>query len=57
MIGISLKSDILPILRIGAKTVHIPFHTTWQHEEVRPEEHTNDHLTLSTISDILKYLK
>ena len=57
MIGNSLKSDVLPILNIGAKAVHIPFHTTWQHEEVKPEEHSNDHLTLNTLSDILKYLK
>ena len=57
MIGNSLKSDVLPILKIGAQAVHIPFHTTWLHEEVKMEEHNNDHLTLSTISDILKYLK
>lgn len=57
MIGNSLKSDILPILNIGAKAVHIPFHTTWQHEEVKIGEYNNDHLTLSTISDILEYLK
>ena len=57
MIGNSLKSDILPIMNIGAKAVHIPFHTTWQHEEVKIGEHNNDHLTLSTISDILEYLK
>ncbi len=57
MIGNSLKSDILPIMNIGAKAVHIPFHTTWQHEEVKIGEHNNDHLTLSTISDILGYLK
>jgi len=57
MIGNSLKSDVLPILKIGANAVHIPFHTTWQHEEVKPEDQGNGHLTLSTISDILKYLK
>jgi putative hydrolase of the HAD superfamily len=57
MIGNSLKSDVLPILKIGAKAVHIPFHTTWQHEEGKLQEHTNNHLTLGTISDILKYLK
>ncbi|MEY8019976.1 HAD family hydrolase [Muriicola sp. SD30] len=56
MIGNSLKSDVLPILAIGAKAVHVPFHTTWAHEEVDPSAHTNDHLTLSGIKDILKYL-
>lgn len=56
MIGNSLKSDVLPILNIGARAVHVPFHTTWAHEEVTIEEQTNNHLTLNTISDILKYL-
>ncbi|WP_299163410.1 HAD family hydrolase [uncultured Eudoraea sp.] len=56
MIGNSLKSDVLPILNIGARAVHVPFHTTWAHEEVTVEEQTNNHLTLNTISDILKYL-
>ena len=26
MIGNSLKSDVLPLLRIGASAIHIPFH-------------------------------
>ncbi|MCU4156736.1 HAD family hydrolase [Carboxylicivirga sp. A043] len=34
MVGNSLKSDILPVLEIGGWGVHIPFHTTWQHEIV-----------------------
>ncbi|MGB5664591.1 HAD family hydrolase [Eudoraea sp.] len=56
MIGNSLKSDVIPILNIGAKAIHVPFHTTWAHEQVPMEEQTNNHLTLNTISDILKYL-
>lgn len=56
MIGNSLKSDVLPILNIGASAVHVPFHTTWAHEEVPSHEQTNNHLTLAKISDILKYL-
>lgn len=56
MIGNSLKSDVIPILNIGAQAVHVPFHTTWAHEEVPIAEQTNDHLTLAKISDILKYL-
>jgi len=56
MIGNALKSDVIPILNIGARAVHVPFHTTWAHEQVNPEEMTNNHLTLNTISDILKYI-
>ena len=32
MVGNSLKSDILPVLRLGGAGVHIPYHLTWQHE-------------------------
>ncbi|QJB57094.1 HAD family hydrolase [Pseudodesulfovibrio sp. zrk46] len=34
MVGNSVKSDILPVINIGAQAVHIPFHTTWCHETV-----------------------
>ena len=57
MIGNSLKSDVLPLINIGAQAVHIPFHTTWKHEEVPFADKLNGHLTLSGISEILKYLQ
>jgi len=56
MIGNSLKSDVLPILNIGAQAVHVPFHTTWQHEEVSVEEGTYAYLKINQLKDILKYL-
>ena len=36
MVGNSLKSDILPVIEIGAHAVHIPYETTWVHEMVDP---------------------
>ncbi|SNY99473.1 HAD family hydrolase [Flagellimonas pacifica] len=56
MIGNSLKSDILPILNIGAKAIHIPFHTTWVHEMVEDAEEVNGHLKLNSLTEVLKYL-
>ena len=56
MIGNSLKSDVLPILNIGGNAVHVPFHTTWAHEMVSEEEVGNNHLKLSSLKDVLKYL-
>ena len=56
MVGNSLKSDVIPILNIGATAVHVPFHTTWAHELVPDEEQPNDHLTLNSLRDLLKYL-
>jgi putative hydrolase of the HAD superfamily len=32
MIGNSLKSDILPVLEIGAAALHVPYHLTWMLE-------------------------
>ncbi|MBN2615530.1 MAG: HAD family hydrolase [Bacteroidales bacterium] len=37
MVGNSLKSDILPVLKLGGWGVHIPFHTTWVHEEAHED--------------------
>jgi putative hydrolase of the HAD superfamily len=37
MVGNSLRSDVLPVLELGARAVHIPYEVTWHHEEV-PEE-------------------
>lgn len=56
MIGNSLKSDVLPLVNIGAKAVHIPFHTTWQHEQVSIEEDDYNYLKINKLTDILQYL-
>ncbi|MEO6365265.1 MAG: HAD family hydrolase [Luteimonas sp.] len=32
MIGNSLRSDIAPVLALGGWGVHMPYHTTWAHE-------------------------
>ena len=56
MIGNSLKSDVLPLLNIGAQAVHVPFHTTWQHEEVTIDQDDIKYLKINKLSDILKHL-
>ncbi len=56
MIGNSLKSDVLPIVNIGAQAVHVPFHTTWQHETVTLKEDDIKYLKVNKLSDILKHL-
>lgn len=57
MVGNSLKSDILPIINIGAQAIHVPFHTTWGHELVLDEEKNGkNYKTVGTIKEILKYL-
>jgi putative hydrolase of the HAD superfamily len=57
MIGNSLKSDILPLVNIKAHAIHVPFHTTWAHEEVSEKESNGKaYKTLSSLRDILKFL-
>ena len=56
MVGNSLRSDVLPLINIGAQAVHVPFHTTWQHEEVSSENIKGNYLTISSLSGLLKYL-
>tara|TARA_R110000744_G_C19233489_1_gene548424 strand:+ start:177 stop:875 length:699 start_codon:yes stop_codon:yes gene_type:complete len=56
MIGNSLKSDVLPLVGIGARAVHVPFHTTWQHEEVLEPQENKGYMTISTLIDILEYV-
>ena len=34
MVGNSLRSDILPVLALGGRAVHVPAATTWVHEHV-----------------------
>ena len=58
MIGNSLKSDILPLINIGSEAIHVPFHTTWQHEKVGEKE-TNgvEYKTVNSLTEIITLLK
>lgn len=57
MIGNSLKSDILPLVKIGASAIHVPFHTTWAHEEVSIKEQSDTaYSTVKNIKEILHFI-
>lgn len=56
MIGNSLKSDVLPVLAIGGHAVHIPFHTTWEHEKVSHKVEHPNFITFEKASDVLPIL-
>lgn len=56
MVGNSLKSDVLPVLQIGGHACHIPFHTTWAHEQI---DHTIEHdnfREMTTITELIPLL-
>jgi len=57
MVGNSLKSDILPLVNIGAEAVHVPFHTTWLHEQVTEQENRQqDYKTISSLVELNQML-
>ena len=37
MVGNSLRSDVAPIVQIGAHAVYVPYHLTWAHENLGDE--------------------
>lgn len=58
MIGNSLKSDILPLVNIKAKAIHVPFHTTWMHEQVTENEtRDKNYRTVSNLLEIIPFLE
>ena len=57
MVGNSLKSDILPIIEIGAKAIHVPFHTTWLHEQVSDQQKKDkEYKTISSLNELREVL-
>jgi putative hydrolase of the HAD superfamily len=56
MVGNSLKSDVLPVIKIGGHAIHVPFHITWEHETI---DHTIEHENfrqVEKIKDVLALL-
>ena len=56
MIGNSVKSDILPPLNLGAWAIHVPFHTTWAHEEVEAEPESECYFRVDRLADALEII-
>lgn len=50
MVGNSLRSDVLPVVALGAQAVHIPYPLTWAHEHVpAPQAPPSDYVELEHI--------
>jgi putative hydrolase of the HAD superfamily len=54
MVGNSVKSDILPVLALGAHAVHVPYHLTWVLERV--DQHDEEFTELDSIADLPNWL-
>jgi len=49
MVGNAIRSDVLPVLAIGGRAVHIPYEQTWAHEHA---DHDHDVPTLASIREL-----
>ncbi|TXE02008.1 HAD family hydrolase [Algoriphagus aquimarinus] len=57
MMGNSLKSDVLPVLELGGHAIHIPFHTTWEHEMIQHEVVHDNFYQAEHISQVVEIIK
>jgi len=56
MIGNSLRSDVMPVVNIGGTGVHVPFHTTWEHEKIEVELKSDRFIALERITQLTDLL-
>lgn len=52
MVGNSVRSDVLPILELGGRAVHIPYAVTWELEQPDPDAEQPDFPVLPTIAEL-----
>jgi putative hydrolase of the HAD superfamily len=57
MVGNSVKSDILPVLELGGNAIHIPYHTTWEHERVDVSIEHDRFRHIEHISEVLDFIQ
>ena len=57
MVGNSLKSDVLPVARLGGQAAYVPYHTTWVMEQVAEHERVGlDFHEAASLSEIPGWL-
>jgi putative hydrolase of the HAD superfamily len=54
MVGNSVRSDVLPVLEIGGRAVHIPYEHLWWHEHV--DDHDGTFPTLGSLGELRAWL-
>lgn len=53
MVGNSLRSDVLPVVKIGGHGVYMPHHFTWEHEMINDvTPHDDGYIQISTMSEL-----
>jgi len=56
MVGNSVRSDVLPVLALGASAVHVPYHLLWDLEQA-PHDHGHTFAELKSLADLPQWLK
>ncbi len=56
MVGNSVKSDVLPVLELGGRSVHVPYHVTWTLETAE-DDHGQEFPTLERLADLPELLE
>jgi putative hydrolase of the HAD superfamily len=58
MVGNSLRSDVLPVLALGGRAVHIPYHITWVHEaETGGDDTAEGYVELARIGQLPQHVE
>lgn len=52
MVGNSVRSDVLPVLAIGGRAVHVPYHVTWVLEEAETDPELHEFPVLASIAEL-----
>ena len=53
MVGNSVKSDVIPVVAIGGRAVHVPYHVTWALEEAEaPDDHGGSWTTIERLDEL-----
>lgn len=57
MVGDSLRSDVLPVAKIGGNAIHVPYGSVWQHEIVPDDAlQTYKYRTAANIREVPKII-
>ncbi len=56
MVGNSVKSDILPVLNLKAQAIHVPFHTTWEHERMSISGENSRYRSINSVTELMSIL-
>ncbi len=52
MVGNSVRSDVLPVLALGGRAVHVPYAVTWALEHAEPDPDAHDFPVLTSFAQL-----